>query len=76
LDFSVLLATLGKSSTDFAPENKLVKRICQLSEGFKDNANDMTHSLYHIASKNELDEKCFQDILDLIKKLEEEMGKQ
>lgn len=71
-DFSVLLTNLGESSKDFGPPyNKLANRICQLSEVFKDEANDMTHSLYHIASKKEIDENKFQEILDLIKKLED-----
>lgn len=71
-DFSVLLSNLGQSSKDFVPPfDKLVNRICQLSEGFKDDANDMTHSLYHIASKKEIDENKYQEILDLIKRLED-----
>jgi hypothetical protein len=70
-DFSVLLSNLGESSKDFGPPyDKLANRICQLSEAFKDDANDMTHSLYHIASKREIDENKFQEILDLIRKLE------
>jgi hypothetical protein len=70
-DFSVLLTNLRESSKDFIPPyNKLTNRICQLAEGFKDDANDMTHSLYHVATKKEIDEKDFQGILDLIKKLE------
>jgi len=75
LDFNVLLANLRKSSPEFAPENKLVERICQLADGFKEDANEMTHSLYHLATKKELDEKCFQAILDLIKRLEESLEK-
>jgi hypothetical protein len=75
-DFSILLAKLRKSANDFAPENKLVERICQLSEGFKEDANEMTHSLFHIASKTEIDEKGFQVILDLIKSLRDEIEKQ
>jgi len=58
-------------SGDFGTENKLVERICELAKGFKETANEMTHSLYHIATKREIDEKNFQHILDLIKKLEE-----
>ena len=73
LDFNILISNLRKSACDFAPENKLVERICQLSEGFKEDANEMTHSLYHIASQKELDEKGFQNILTLIKRLEEEL---
>jgi hypothetical protein len=69
LDFGILLKNLRNSAIDFVPKNKLVERICQLSECFKDEANDMTHSLYHIASKKEIDENKFQNILDLIKTL-------
>jgi hypothetical protein len=69
LDFSKLTANLRDSSNDFITKNKLVERICQLSDGFRDDANDMTHSLYHIASKREIDGKNFQDILYLIKQL-------
>lgn len=73
LDFNVILTNLRNSISDFGPENKLVLRICQLAEGFKEDANDMVHSLYHIANKKELDEKGFQNILDLIKRLEKEL---
>ena len=76
LDFNVLLTNLRNSAVDFVPENKLVERICQLSDGFKEDANEMTHSLYHIASKKEIDEKGFQIILDLIKRLEKDLEKQ
>ena len=70
LDFSVLLSNLRNSAKDFKSEKKLVLRICNLAEGFKDEANDMTHSLYHLATKKEIDEKNFQRILDLIAVLE------
>jgi len=75
LDFNVLLKNLRNSAVDFMPENKLVERICQLADGFKEDANEMTHSLYHIASKKEIDEKEFQSILDLIKRLEKYLEK-
>jgi len=71
LDFEKLLKNLRDHSGDFGTENKLVERICELAKGFKETANEMTHSLYHIATKREIDEKNFQHILDLIKKLEE-----
>ncbi|MEM2293471.1 MAG: hypothetical protein QW228_08810 [Candidatus Aenigmatarchaeota archaeon] len=70
LDFSKLLENLRKSSGDFGTEKKLVERICQLCQGFKETADEMTHSLYHIATKREIDDKNFQYILDLISKLE------
>jgi len=70
LDFNKLLSNLRDSSTDFNSEKDLVKRVCELADGFKETANEMTHSLYHIARKNEIDEKGFQQILDLISELE------
>ena len=73
LDFEKILKNLRDHSGDFGPENKLVERICHLAGGFKETANEMTHSLYHIATKKEIDSKNFQHTLDLIKKLEETM---
>ena len=70
LDFSKLLANLRASSNDFGTEKKLVERICQLADGFKETANEMTHSLYHIAKRREIDNKDFQELLDLIARLE------
>ncbi len=69
-DFGTLLSNLRKSAPDFNSEKPLVERICQLSDGFKEAANDMAHSRYHIARKNELDEKGYQEILDQIAELE------
>ena len=71
LDFSKILKNLRDSSADFTSEKQLVERICDFAEGFKDDANDMTHSLYHIARKKEIDEKDFQQLLDLISTLEQ-----
>ena len=70
LDFGILLTKLRESAPDFNSEKQLVERICQLSDGFKETANDMAHSRYHISRKNELDEKGYQEILDLIAELE------
>lgn len=70
LDFGILLLNLRHSSPDFNSEKPLVERICNLSDGFKETANDMAHSRYHIARKRELDEKGYQQILDLIAELE------
>jgi DNA-binding ferritin-like protein (Dps family) len=54
-------------------DNALVARICRLAEGFKTHVNEMTHSLYHIAKKREIDEKNIQEILDLIAQLEKSL---
>jgi len=66
-DLSELIKNLREKSNGFAPdEKKLIQRILQLSEKFKDDANDKTHSLYHVSSKKELDDTNPQQILDLI----------
>jgi len=70
LDFNVLLSNLRNSSADFDSERDLVERVCDLADGFKETANEMTHSLYHVARKREIDEKGFQEILNLIAELE------
>jgi hypothetical protein len=69
LEFSKLINSLRENKNDFIPENKLIERICTLVEKFKETADEMTHSLYHIASKKEIDEMNFQRILDLIREL-------
>jgi len=73
LDFNRILANLRVSSNDFVSEKSLVERICQLADGFKETANEMTHSRYHIATKREIDNKNFQHILDLIGSLEKSL---
>lgn len=70
LDFSILIKNLRKSANDFDMEKKLVQRICEKADEFKETADEMTHSLCHIATKKEIDEKNFQHILDLIQQLE------
>jgi len=69
LEFSKLIDNLRESKNDFTTENRLVERICALADKFKENANDMAHSLYHIANKKEIDDTRFQYILYLIKEL-------
>lgn len=68
--FNRLLSNLRESSNDFIPKNNIVNRICDLAEGFKEDADEMTHSLYHVATKKELDEKDFQQMLNLVVELE------
>jgi len=76
LDFEKILLNLRESSNDFIEGKTIVKRICELSETFKETANEMTHSLYHIASKKEIDNSNFQQILDLIAELEKSLTSQ
>lgn len=73
LDFGVLLKNLRDSSKEFGPEKQLVKRICEKADEFKETADEMTHSLYHIATKREIDEKNFQHILYLMQELEKKI---
>mgnify|MGYP000680997968 CR=1 FL=1 len=68
-DFNVLLKKLRENSKEFGGEKRLVERICELASIFKEKANEMTHSLYHTATKREIEESNFQDILDLIREL-------
>ena len=69
-DFSVIIKNLRSCSSDFSPDQGIINRICQLSEGYKESANDMTHSLYHIAKKKEIQDKNIQGIIDLIVQIE------
>ncbi|MCB2141231.1 hypothetical protein KQH27_00825 [bacterium] len=69
-DFSKILVNLQNHSADFGPEQNIIDRICQLSDGYKETANEMTHSLYHIAKKKEITDKKIQDIIDLIAQVE------
>jgi hypothetical protein len=50
-DFSKILNNLRNHANDFIPDQNVINRICQLCEGYKESANDMTHSLYHVAKK-------------------------
>ncbi len=69
-DFSAILKNFEKESSKFAPDDVLIKRIVKLCKEFKDDANDKTHSWYHLVSKKkELDDKDPQYILDLIEQL-------
>ncbi len=71
LDFSVILKNLHKKAADFGPEAGLVKRTAQKASQFKDDANDKTHSKYHIVkNKKEIDDKDPQEIIELINKLD------
>jgi hypothetical protein len=70
LAFNKILTNFRDSSSDFLHNKQLVERIANLAEAFKDDANNMTHSWYHIAKKSEIDDTDFQQILDLISELE------
>ena len=68
LDLSDLIKNLKNRANSFDPEEKkLILRILQKAEEFKKDANDKTHSLYHLCNKKELEEKDPQVNFDLMK---------
>lgn len=75
LDFSVILDNLYKQRNNFSVTgNNAIQRIKQKATPYKNDANDKTHSLFHIATKNEIDDTKVQEIFDLITKLNKEVG--
>ena len=74
-DFSIIIKNLKGKANDFKVENKAVERLCGLAEKLKNNANDKTHSLYHLVKKrSEIDDLQLAEIIEIIKKLEEKVG--
>lgn len=70
LDLKYILKNLSEKSKEFGSEKELVERLIKKAEEFKEDANNKTHSLYHIVTnKKELDEKNPQEILEYIKAL-------
>jgi hypothetical protein len=69
-DFSEILINLRNHAADFGPEKTLLERVLNLSEKFKDDANNKAHSWYHIVRKAELDATSVQDILRMISRLD------
>jgi len=75
-DFSVVLENLYKERTAFTHDGKTaIERLHQLINPFKKNANDKTHSWFHIVkSPSEIDNLQLQSIVELIIFLEKEVG--
>ena len=75
LDFSVVLDNIYKQRTKFSVTGGgVIQRLKQKATHFKNDANDKTHSLFHIATKTEIDGAEVQEIFDLIVKLNQEVG--
>jgi hypothetical protein len=73
-DFSEIISTLRRHSNDFGPDRTLLERILTRAEQLKDEANNKTHSWFHIVkTPKELQEMHVQDILDMIVKLEKNL---
>lgn len=74
-DFEVILKNLKSKKSDFGSENKAVERLCDLAKSLKDDANNKIHSWYHLVeSKKEIDNLNLKAIIEIIKKLEKEVG--
>ena len=70
-DFSQILRNLRLKINDFGAEKSLLDRILNKTEIFKDEANNKTHSSYHLLrGPKELDNANVPDILIMIHKLE------
>lgn len=70
-DFSVVLKNLFDKRHSFeAGKEKIIERINQRVKNLKSDANDKTHSWYHLVEdKTEIDNIKMQSILELFKKL-------
>lgn len=70
-DFGVLLKSLLAKKNDFGlGNNKIVERLYQKCKVFKDDANDKTHSWFHLVERRgEIDDLKIQSIIELIKEL-------
>lgn len=68
-DFSILLKSLYDKRKEFGFEiSKAIERFYQKAKKFKDDANDKTHSWYHLVeNKTEIDELNLQSMIELIK---------
>ncbi len=70
-DFEDILKNLRSKKNDFDSENKAVEKLCNVSKELKDDANDKTHSWYHLVRrKKEIDDLDLKSIFKLIETLE------
>ncbi len=69
-DFGVILDNLNKQRVAFGTQKSIIERLYNRAKLLKDNANDKTHSWYHLVrTKTEVDDLDIQMSIDLIKKL-------
>lgn len=70
-DLSVILDTLWEKRNDFGPtKSKAIGRLVPMARNFKDEANDKTHSWFHLVKRpRELDDLQLQEMLELLKKI-------
>lgn len=65
-DFSEIIFNLRPRIKDFGQHSKLLDRILTKSAKFKDDANDKTHSLYHLVKKSEFEDTDIPEILYML----------
>ena len=72
-DFSVILKNFYDKRNEFdADKIEIIKRLYDKALALKDDANQKTHSWYHLVErKKEIDDLNLQAIIELIKKIEE-----
>lgn len=74
-DFEVILKNFKDKKDDFGSENKAVERLCDLAKALKNDANNKTHSWYHLVeNRKEIENLNLKAIIEIIKKLEKEVG--
>lgn len=70
-DFSVILDSLKSKKNDFGMQKTIVERLCGQAKALKDNANDKTHSWFHLVEgQKEIDDLHLQTTIELIKQLQ------
>ena len=66
-DFSEILKNLTVHKKYFDPTiHKAIERLVSKASAFREEANDKAHSLFHVATKKELDNADTKDVLALI----------
>jgi hypothetical protein len=75
-DFSEILKNLYDKRSQFLTATGQVHRLYSLSKAFAKDANNKTHSLFHIATKPELEQSRIQEILDLVGTIHKELDTQ
>lgn len=74
-DFDVILKNFNGKRNNFGTDNVAVSRLCSLASAFKNDANDKTHSWYHLVEdKSEVEKLSISAIFVLIKNLEIKVG--
>jgi hypothetical protein len=75
-DFSIILKNLLKNKTAFGSLNKAVERLYNLALSLKKDANDKTHSWFHLVkNEKEIENLELKAIIEIIKSLEKDLKK-